>query len=512
MPRRSRSRSRERESKRSRHRRSRSRSRDRHHRHERSRSRDRGRHAAGGSGEAGASALQQLQQQQLQKQLLAQQMLLQQQALTGGNLSLSNKKQREIYVGNLTIGVVVDTMLRDLFNGALAHLVPDPVANPPVINAALDPSGRFGFVECRTEELATAGMQLDKVDLCGRHVNVGRPKGYVEPPGGAAAAPKLDLTQMFSGAAAVGLMPGGGLPGSGPMPNMPGGQIAPLPGNTYMSPLPGPPQPAAAPAAPSRLLMLNQLLTATSIWDDQQRQELEEDVRDECAEYGTVEGVCIPVPPRTMPPSEPGRAYIMFGSHEEATKAKPVFDGRLFDDGKVTAKLVPDDDFQRAAAGEWIHTPMPGGLPAHPGVYTTGPLTINISGVAALNPAMAGQVQTNPALAGLMYGSINEAAVPIEEGWVKLRGLDPAITKQDICTFFERCAEMQPEEVRIVKGVDERLTGEAYVHISGARSKLRLALAKDRTLMPANNKYQEVFTSSIDELDRRILMQGVSYE
>jgi len=43
---------------------------------------------------------------------------------------------------------------------------------------------------------------------------------------------------------------------------------------------------------------------------------------------------------------------------------------------------------------------------------------------------------------------------------------------------------MQAEEVRIVKGVDERLTGEAYVHISGPRSKLRLALAKDRTLMP----------------------------
>lgn len=56
-------------------------------------------------------------------------------------------------------------------------------------------------------------MQLDKVDLCNRHVNVGRPKGYVEPPGGAAAVPKLDLTQMFSGAASVGLMPG--LPGSG---------------------------------------------------------------------------------------------------------------------------------------------------------------------------------------------------------------------------------------------------------------------------------------------------------
>ena len=95
--------------------------------------------------------------------------------------------------------------------------------------------------------------------------------------------------------------------------------------------------------------------------------QLEEDVRDECAEYGTVEGVCIPTTPRTMPPDEPGRAYIMFGSHEEASKAKPVFDGRLFDSVKVTAKLVPDEDFSRAAAGEWIHLPMPGGLPAHPG-------------------------------------------------------------------------------------------------------------------------------------------------
>ena len=98
---------------------------------------------------------------------------------------------------------------------------------------------------------------------------------------------------------------------------------------------------------------------------------MEEDVRDECAEYGTVEGVCIPMPPRTMPPDEPGRAYIMFAAHEEASKAKPVFDGRLFDNMKVTAKLVPDEDFSRAAAGEWIHIPTPGGLPAHPGPYST---------------------------------------------------------------------------------------------------------------------------------------------
>lgn len=57
------------------------------------------------------------------------------------------------------------------------------------------------------------------------------------------------------------------------MPNMPGGQIAPLPGNSYGGPLPGPPQAAAAPAGPSRVLMLNNLLTAANIWDDHQYQE-----------------------------------------------------------------------------------------------------------------------------------------------------------------------------------------------------------------------------------------------
>ena len=50
----------------------------------------------------------------------------------------------------------------------------------------------------RTEELATSGMQLDKVELCGRQINVGRPKGYNEPPGGAAAPAQLGAAQLFA--------------------------------------------------------------------------------------------------------------------------------------------------------------------------------------------------------------------------------------------------------------------------------------------------------------------------
>ena len=44
---------------------------------------------------------------------------------------------------------------------------------------------KYAFVEMRTPELATAAISLDKVELCGRALNVGRPSGYVAPATGA---------------------------------------------------------------------------------------------------------------------------------------------------------------------------------------------------------------------------------------------------------------------------------------------------------------------------------------
>ncbi len=98
-----------------------------------------------------------LQQQQLQRQLMAQQAALQQQqqaaaaaaaAAAATALPLdpnapnpATRKQREIYIGNLAIGVVNADILKELFNAALANLVPDPVTNPPVFNVNMDANG-----------------------------------------------------------------------------------------------------------------------------------------------------------------------------------------------------------------------------------------------------------------------------------------------------------------------------------------------------------------------------------
>jgi splicing factor U2AF 65 kDa subunit len=81
----------------------------------------------------------------------------------------------------------------------------------------------------RTEELATSAMQLDKVELCNRCINVGRPKGYVEPPGGHAPPATLASAQIFAA------------------------QLA---------------------KAPTRVLLLKNMLTAQALLDEQERQDV----------------------------------------------------------------------------------------------------------------------------------------------------------------------------------------------------------------------------------------------
>lgn len=98
------------------------------------------------------------QQQQLQRQmLLQQQLLLQQQAMAAAaqlnaaksavsntSVSTADRKAREIYVGNLAIGVVTTDMLRELFNTVLASQIPDAAQTPSVVEVKMDASGREG--------------------------------------------------------------------------------------------------------------------------------------------------------------------------------------------------------------------------------------------------------------------------------------------------------------------------------------------------------------------------------
>lgn len=56
--------------------------------------------------------------------------------------SATARKSREVYAGNLSIGSVTSEMLAELFNAALAGMVPDPIREPPVVGVKMDVSGR----------------------------------------------------------------------------------------------------------------------------------------------------------------------------------------------------------------------------------------------------------------------------------------------------------------------------------------------------------------------------------
>lgn len=81
----------------------------------------------------------------------------------------------------------------------LPSLLPSPHSRTP-IRCPPRPThaGRYAFVELRTEDLATHAMLLDKTELAGRPMNIGRPKGYIPPMEGAANNAKLGLVQQFA--------------------------------------------------------------------------------------------------------------------------------------------------------------------------------------------------------------------------------------------------------------------------------------------------------------------------
>ena len=74
----------------------------------------------------------------------------------------------QVYVGNLTPGVVTDVTLRQIFTAYLTPLFPDS-ATPgmdSVVNVNMHSDGRYAFVELRTPDMATASLGLSGT-VCG---------------------------------------------------------------------------------------------------------------------------------------------------------------------------------------------------------------------------------------------------------------------------------------------------------------------------------------------------------
>ena len=73
----------------------------------------------------------------------------------------SNKKQRELYVGNVPQGVATETMLKELFGQMLSSCEGyNEKLGPPVVNCQLAGGGTYAFIEFRDEELAETVLSI----------------------------------------------------------------------------------------------------------------------------------------------------------------------------------------------------------------------------------------------------------------------------------------------------------------------------------------------------------------
>lgn len=131
--------------------------------------------------------------QQRRAQLVARLELMKKQVAAGGGdfssergiweTLMSGIKQREVYVGNLAVGQVLEHHLQQLFNQSLAQAFPE-TAQPgkeAVKSINMHTEGKYAFVEFRDANMATTALHLDGVELMGSPLAIGRPSGWVDP-------------------------------------------------------------------------------------------------------------------------------------------------------------------------------------------------------------------------------------------------------------------------------------------------------------------------------------------
>eukprot|EP01067_Filipodium_phascolosomae_P008370 Filipodium_phascolosomae@DN7095_c0_g1_i1.p1 len=172
-----------------------------------------------------------------------------------GAAALTNKKQREVYVGNLPIGMVTPQMLKELFTKPMTILPEfDPLLGPPVLNVDLGTEGRYAFVEFQSEKLATAALNtFQNLQLYGRQLSLGRPAGYVPPGGIPLAVNQLPGVNPMMLHTQPGVSPYMTMPpapqAQPPLPPQPQLPTAPPPQPPQTQP-PQPPQPPLPPQPP----------------------------------------------------------------------------------------------------------------------------------------------------------------------------------------------------------------------------------------------------------------------
>lgn len=235
----------------------------------------------------------------------------------GGVAPEVSRKARELYIGNLTTGAVTNEMIKELFTVPLQTIPGNESSGvPPVLDAKVDVSGKFAFVEFRDEAITTLALSLfNNMELCGRPMHVARPAGFVPAVPDEPGVVKLpELATADAVAPTMGLLP-----------------------------LNGAQEVAAPPPPPTNFLCLENCLTAEIMANAEEFKECVDDINSECSQYGNILSFEIPHADHLgeHPAEDAGKCFVRYELVSSAVKAYDALNGRDFDGNMVKATFLP---------------------------------------------------------------------------------------------------------------------------------------------------------------------------
>ncbi|KAL3934106.1 MAG: hypothetical protein SGARI_003532, partial [Bacillariaceae sp.] len=196
------------------------------------------------------------------------------------------KINRELFVGNTT-PEMTEHMLRDFLGNAMEQVGLNTMPGNPI--TACRVSGKFAFVELRSPEEAANALNLNNIPFMGAQLRVGRPSKWNGPPDNHGNWEDI-LAKYMSG-------------------ELQAGNTAPGQGAAAMSAPTGPP--------PTRVVELQHMLTNDDLAVEEEYNDILEDTKEECGQYGQLLSVIIPKA------GEPGatKIFLEYASPDDAAKA-----------------------------------------------------------------------------------------------------------------------------------------------------------------------------------------------
>jgi splicing factor U2AF 65 kDa subunit len=227
-----------------------------------------------------------------------------------------DKISRELFIGNTT-PEMTEAMLREFLGNALQQV---GLANPAIPGnpiTAARVSGKFAFIELRSAHEATAALNLNNIPFMGTALRVGRPSKWTGPPDVhgnwediLAKAMSGELNLLAQQQQQHGMM------GAGTVPQQ-------------------------SLQAPSKIVQLQNMLTEEDLADPVEYEEILQDTRSECSQFGTLLQVVIPKPGQVGAT----KVFLQYANQQDASNAIQGLAGRTFDDRRVIATFYDEQRF-----------------------------------------------------------------------------------------------------------------------------------------------------------------------